>query len=171
MGGKPWASEKNSWRILVLASLAGGMAEVLWIATYSVAVDISAWPVAHAITATFSSVWAEHSAGAAIGITIHFALSVLVAGLFIRLVWAPYLQRASATTTVALSLLSLAAIWLINFSWVLPIVHPAFVDLLPPMITFISKLLFGLALSAMLIRHTSSAQLLTTRFTKNARWV
>lgn len=160
-----WGTKK-SWRILVLAGLAGGMAEILWIAAYSFAVGISGWQVARAISATFSLAWAEQAAAPMIGIAIHFLLSFLVAGLFIRILWVPYLQQRSAATTVVASLLSLAAIWTINFLWVLPALHPAFVGLLPPTITFVSKLLFGLALSTVLIRHTVSTPVLSTTFTK-----
>ena len=46
---------------------------------------------------------------------------------------------------------SLAVVWLVNFTVVLPALNPAFVTLLPLWATLISKLLFGAAMTVVLL--------------------
>ncbi len=84
----------------------------------------------------------------ALGIGIHFLLSILLAGAFIAVLVPRRLRNTGAT--VAISLMALAAVWAVNFFVILPIVHPAFVDLLPYPVTLLSKLLFGLAMAQVL---------------------
>jgi len=49
-----------------------------------------------------------------------------------------------------LVVLVLAAVWAINFLVILPQLNPAFPDLLPSAVTFLSKILFGVAAAAVL---------------------
>jgi len=49
-------------------------------------------------------------------------------------------------------LVALAAVWAVNFFVVLPVVSPAFIDIVPYAVSLMSKLLFGAAAAA-IVRH------------------
>jgi len=51
---------------------------------------------------------------------------------------------------VASALAALATIWAVNFLVLLPQLNPAFVALLPPAVTLLSKLLFALGMGGVL---------------------
>ena len=161
---------KPSWRLIFLAGLAGGLAEVAWIAGYSAVSSVDGWQVARAISATVSPAWAGLAAAPMIGIGIHFLLSFVLAGVFIRAFWAPYLRRRGAAVALVAGPFSLTVVWWLNFFVVLPALHPAFVGLLPYAVTFISKFLFGLALSTVLIVRAVSAPALPRIFTQSNTW-
>lgn len=165
-----WLGMKVSRRVIFLAGLAGGLAEVIWVAGYSAVSGVDGWQVACAISATISPAWAELATASLIGIAIHFLLSFLLAGVFILALWAPYLRRHGVVVTLVAGPFSLAVVWLFNFFVVLPALHPAFVALLPYAVTFISKLLFGLALSAVLMTCKVSAPVLPRTFTEVKLW-
>lgn len=133
----------------LLAGLAGGLAELVWIAGYSLATGTDGWQVARAVAEAVVPAGAAWLATPALGIVIHFLLSILLAGAFVA-VLAPWRLR-NAGTTVAIGLMALATVWAVNFLVILPILHPAFVHLLPYPVTLLSKLLFGLAMARVLM--------------------
>lgn len=147
---------KMSWQVIFIAGLAGGLAEVIGVAAYSAVNGVDGWQVARAISATVSPAWAEPAAAPMIGIGIHFLLSFPLAGVFIFALWIPHLRRRGAVVTLVAGLLSLALVWVFNFFVVLPALHSPLVSLLPYAVTLISKLLFGLALSTVLIACAST---------------
>lgn len=138
--------KKNFVHYVLFAGLAGGLAEVIWIASYSLAVGADGWQVTRAVTATFVPDGVSLPGAAAIGIAIHFLLSMLLAGVFAVCFSIPVLRHRSTAVTMIISTVALAAVWAVNFLVILPVVHPAFVQLLPYPVTFLSKLLFGLAM-------------------------
>jgi hypothetical protein len=141
-------------KALLLAGLAAGMAEVVWIALYAAFTPVDALEVARSITATFGEAGA---AAAAAGLGIHLVLSLAVAAVFIALVYRPLREFLGARAIVACALGVLAMIWVTNFFVVLPAINPAFTELMPLPVTLVSKLLFGLALALTLLR-TSPAR-------------
>ena len=163
-------SMRAPWRLIFLAGLAGGLAEVTWIAGYSAVSGVDGWQVARVISAAISPAWAGLAAAPMMGIGIHFLLSFVLAGVFIHALWAPYLRRHGAAVTLVAGPFSLALVWLLNFFVVLPALHPAFVGLLPYAVTFISKFLFGLALSTVLIARVASVSVIWRTFTEPKRW-
>ena len=143
-GARGFLVRNNFTHYVLFAGLAGGLAEFVWILGYSVAVGADGWQVARAVAEAVVPVGAAWLATPALGIAIHFLLSILLAGAFIA-VLAP-LRLRNAGVTVAISLMALATVWAVNFLVILPVIHPAFVQLLPYPVTFLSKLLFGLAM-------------------------
>ena len=135
----------------LLAGLAGGIAEVLWVTAWSMVSPLQATAVAREITYTLLPGMANTSLALDIGLTIHLAIS-LVLGL--AFVWAlgNYLARHYGSTGIlAGSVTLLTLIWSVNFLVVLPVINPAFVTLMPYAVSLGSKILFGLAMGAVLI--------------------
>ena len=137
-------------RTLALAGLAGGMAEVVWVALYCSVTPLSGTQVLRQITASFFPSWAAADFAPALGLGLHFALAVLVAYAFGLIVWKTFARRRGSVATLATSLVALAAIWTFNFFVLLPVVNAEFVGLMPYAVTLASKLLFGIAMAATL---------------------
>ena len=133
-------------RSVLFAGLAGGLAEVIWIASYSLAVGADGWRVARAVAEVAVPGGALLPAAPAMGIVIHFLLSIALAGVFAMCLSIPVLRHRGIAVTVTLGTVALAAVWAVNFLVILPVVHPAFVHLLPYPVTLLSKLFFGLVM-------------------------
>lgn len=151
--------QNGKTRIVLSAGAAGGMAEVFWIAAAASALGTDAWSVARAVGTTFVPNLASSGFIPWIGLLIHFLLSVVVATLFIQL----FDRQLRPAFLFLAALASLAAVWAINFLILLPLINPDFVSLLPHPVTLISKLLFGLAMAAVLIRKDNSIKKLHWR--------
>lgn len=133
-------------RTLVLAGLAGATAEVAWVGVYCLSTPLQGIEVLRQIAASIlpdaSAPWA-----AAFGLAAHYALAILIAYAYGLFVWRGERRNHS---TLADALKALTAIWAFNFFVLLPVINPAFVDLMPLPVTFASKLLFALAMAGML---------------------
>lgn len=136
-------------RWVLLAGLAGGFAEIVWVSLYASIAPLDASRVAHEVTASFlampmgtASVW--------LGIGLHMFLALAVAAGFAGALWWPVARQHGPALTFILGAATLAAIWALNFTLVLPIVNPAFVTLMPHGVTLASKLLFGMSMAAVL---------------------
>jgi len=138
---------KEAGLTLLLAGLAGGLAEILWIAFYTSLTSGSGLEVARQVTATLFPSVAALPAAPAIGIAIHLALSVVLASVFVRFIWIPFAKPLAGGASVIITVAALMAVWAVNFLIVLPVVNPSFVTLLPYEITFVSKALFGAAMA------------------------
>lgn len=140
---------------VLLAGLAGGIAEVLWVMMWSAVTPLQAATVAVEITRTVSpAVFAATPLAVETGLIIHLAISLVLglafAAVFGNRLWARY----GAPGLLAGSVLLLALIWAVNFLVVLPVLNPVFVTLMPYTVTLGSKLLFGLAMGTVLITGT-----------------
>lgn len=135
------------WKVVLLAGLCGGLAEILWVQLYSLLAGQSSVVVAREVTASFSSSLAQTAAAPEIGVLIHLVLSVFVALIYARLVWLPFTQRRGPGVSLAVASGVLACIWVINFLLLLPLVNATFISLLPYSVTLGSKLLFGAAMA------------------------
>ena len=120
-----------------IAGLAGGVAEVAWIWTYAAATNMDAATVARAVTDTVGIGAQSPVAG---GVATHMVLAAIL-GIAVAFALRPLrgIRLYAAMTSV------LALVWAVNFLVVLPLVNPAFVDIVPMGVSFASKLLFGLA--------------------------
>ncbi len=137
-------------RYVLFAGLAGGLAEMLWVMFYGVLTGTGGAEVARQITASvFPS--AGLSYAVPLGIGVHLGLSLLLAAGFTVVVWGPFVWSRGAVATMASALCVLAVVWALNFFVLLPHVNPVFVELLPYPVTLASKLLFGIAMAAVLI--------------------
>lgn len=126
--------------------IAGGLAEIVVVTLYCAASGASVPDVGRhiAFAAGFEG------ASAWTGVAIHLALAAML-GIAIMFAWNPArVNPARAAPLYLLLLLTLAAVWAINFFMVLPVLSPEFVTLLPLPVTLASKLMFGWAAAAAL---------------------
>jgi hypothetical protein len=128
-----------------LAGLAGGVAEVVWILIYSAATGSDAALVARGVTDTVGIGSMPPIAG---GVAIHMSLAAIL-GMAVAAALRP-MHRVSAASLYAAVMVALAAVWVVNFLVVLPLINPQFVGILPMGVSFASKLLFGVAAAACL---------------------
>jgi hypothetical protein len=139
-----------------LAAFYGGAVEVVWIGAYCALTGHSGAAVARHVTSTLFPAVSSGTPGVVLGIGLHFALSLLVALAYVRVIWTPYARRWSDGAALAAALAVLALVWALNFLLVLPLANPVFVALLPYPVSLASKLLFGAAMAGALrdgVRH------------------
>lgn len=140
-------------KLVLLAGLAGGMAEILWVALYSALTATSAAAVARQVAASIWPAAGQWAFAPALGILIHLALAVALAAALV-----PLLARFAARpprrgAIVAGATAALVLVWAVNFFVVLPLLDPAFVKLMPYAVTLASKALFGLTLGWVLLQR------------------
>ena len=137
-------------RFGVLAGLAGGLAEVVWIGVYGALSGTSVDLLAREVTRSIVPSYGASSSSAWLGILIHLILAV---GLGISLAFAirfSLRKHGRVYAEYSLVILTLTMVWAVNFLLVLPYFNPRFVDLLPYSVTLVSKLLFGLSAATVL---------------------
>lgn len=138
---------QSTIKLGVLAGLAGGFAEILWIWSYTALVGGDATRIAKGVGA---AVGVETTAPVAFGIAIHMILSMAL-GIFLALVLRPLFEHLSGKVSrYTIVLAALTLVWAINFLLVLPQISPTFVQTVPYEVSLMSKLLFGLGAAAML---------------------
>ena len=136
----------------VIAGVAGGLAEIAWVALYAEATGGNASALAQGVT-TASGVSALLPASpVGLGIAVHMALAVML-GVALAFAWRAFsASRGGPANPHPFMLAALAGVWAVNFIVVLPIVSPAFVTWCPIAVSLTSKLLFGLAAAEVLRR-------------------
>lgn len=142
-----------SWQVFgigttVAAGLAGGLAEVLWVAFYSVLTGTDVSEIARQVTTSVFPALGGVAGAAWFGLGIHFGLSLLLAAGFVLVAGRSLAHRPARTAFAAVA--ALAAVWAVNFLLILPVLSPAFVALLPYPITLLSKVFFGLVMAQVL---------------------
>lgn len=143
--------EISTWELVLLAGLAGGTAEVLWVILYSSVSGVSAGLVARQVTASLWPAAAEWAVAPVLGVAIHMALAVALAALCAPLLLSLFKNAAPVAVTLA-AVIALSVVWAVNFFIVLPVLNPAFIELMPYGATLASKILFGLAMAAVVRR-------------------
>lgn len=139
------------WMIAVAAGLCGGVAEMAWVGLYTYGSPVPPSGVARQIAATVFPGGAGAWATPLTGVGIHLALSAVLGIVFVAALRA--LSQAPAgrvRAQWAWALGALSAVWAVNFLWLLPALNPAFPALLPYGVTLASKLLFAVAMVAVL---------------------
>jgi hypothetical protein len=139
------------WNLVLGAGLAGGVAEIVWLGLVGSRAPGGTGEVARQVTATVLPGGAALTFAPIVGVLIHLLLSVLLGFAFWRLVWLPFAGRLTPAKAALCGVGSLALVWVVNFAVVLPALNPAFATLLPIWVTMISKLLFGAAMTAVLL--------------------
>jgi len=134
----------------MIAGLTAGLAEIFWIGMYSAVTHTGGLEISRQITAAVIPAWADLSIAPVLGVVVHLALSVLLAFLCCTIFIEPLARRFGHAGILFSSIVVLFGVWLINFFVILPVINPAFVTLLPFLVTFASKLLFGLTMDAVL---------------------
>ena len=142
----------------VVIGLAGGVAEIVWIAIYGNLAAVDAINVAAAVSATIALALPDIlpvSVAALSGIAIHMVLAIGL-GIALAFVWFSAAGRRSRQfNEYAFMVAALIAVWSLNFFVVLPLVNPAFVKLVPYPVSLVSKILFGLS-GAAVLQHCMS---------------
>jgi hypothetical protein len=87
-----------------------------------------------------------------LGIGVHMTLAMML-GMILALAWQTLSVRRGLTNPYPFMLAALAAVWVINFFVVLPVVSPAFIYAAPLAVSLISKLLFGAAAAEVIRCH------------------
>jgi hypothetical protein len=128
----------------VLAGLAGGAAEIAWISLYATVTGSDAAAVARAVTDT---VGIGATSPAVAGVAVHMAIATML-GMVVAAALAPMRLRGAGLYAALTG--ALAVVWAVNFLIVLPLVNPAFVGIVPMAVSFVSKLMFGMAAAACL---------------------
>ena len=134
----------NTAGTIVLAGIAGGTVEVVWVALFCLIAPLQSSLVAEEVARSFMPQITGTSALAA-GLIIHYVLAVLVAGIVAIVLLRLLGNRFDMRSVIAVSTAALAAIWAINFFVILPLVNAEFVTLMPYAVTLVSKLGFGAA--------------------------
>lgn len=138
------------WSTGMLAGFAGGAAEVAWIALYGGLSGGGAAEVARGVTDTLYPNLAATPQAVPLGVAIHMGLAIML-GLAVAVLLRSLYPRMQGTALESLAVIGiLAAIWGMNFFVVLPVINPAFVELVPYSASLVSKLLFGIAAASVL---------------------
>ncbi len=143
--------QHRGWLLVACASIAGGLAELAWVSFYGALTSTNLAEVARQITVSFSHELGATPMAPLLGILIHLVLALVMGCAYALLIWQPFARRAGMAATLLSAALALAAVWAVNFLVLLPALNPAFVALLPYVVTFASKMWFALALAGVLI--------------------
>ncbi len=130
------------------AGLAGGLAEVVFMAVYGGVAGMSGEGVLSLVTYTFfSASFSFGHIGAVSGLGIHLLLSAVIGFFFGAFMYALHRGADSASYgRVAVSgVVLLIGIWTFSFFVLLPQINPAFVSYVPLTAAFFSKLMFGIS--------------------------
>ena len=134
----------------IVAGAAGGIAEIIWIVVYASVTGADAANLARGVTTAAGANLLLTGSSVISGTAIHMILAVML-GTALAFAWNAFSQRwPKQTSPYAALCAALGAVWAINFLIVLPLLSPDFVQILPYPVSLISKLLFGLAASAVL---------------------
>ena len=125
----------------VLAGLAGGLAEVIWIWTYASLTNSDAGLVARAVTDAVR--FNQNVSPVVSGIAIHMGLASIL-GVAVALAIRPVAGLLNGFGLYAALSAALFVVWAVNFLVVLPLVSPQFVDVVPYTVSLFSKVLFGI---------------------------
>lgn len=139
------------WLLILTASLACGLAEIIWVSLYASFTPLTAATIANEVTASLLPAYAAGVTGVWLGVTIHLLLSITLGYAFGYLLWKPYVRQHGMIATLVVSVLTLAAVWAMNFLVILPSLNPTFLTLLPYSVSFASKLMFAMAMAITLI--------------------
>ncbi|EEW26825.1 hypothetical protein [Rhodobacter ferrooxidans] len=136
----------------LIAGIMGGVAEIAWIAIYLQLQGGASSDVARGIAETVFPGTEAASFAVVLGLVIHMALAVVLGGAVAALFSRAFPRLAGTVTEFVAVVGALVAVWAMNFLVILPIVNPAFVEIVPYAASLTSKVLFGVA-AAMVFHH------------------
>ena len=123
------------------------MAEILWVALYGSLTSLSAGEVARQVTASVFPAAVNLAWAPLLGVIIHLALSLALSLVFAWLIWIPVVVYFGVIGALSSAIAALIAVWAFNFFILLPVLNPGFIALMPLGVTFVSKVLFGVAMA------------------------
>jgi hypothetical protein len=132
-----------SYKLASIAGLVGGTIETVWLLFLSQILPIDLPEVARQTSLSLYVFKGTSAWLIPMGIVIHATISIAVG-----LVFAYIINKAPSTLhkLVLLPVLAigfLLFIWLMNFAFILPVLNPTFMTLIPLTATLMSKILFG----------------------------
>ena len=138
----------------LLAGLAGGAAEIAWIALIAPLSGMDAAEVGRGVTGALFPALRESALALPLGLGLHMGLAIVL-GLAIATALRSSLPARLHRSMVEFGAVVavLVAVWAMNFFIVLPMSDPAFLTLVPYWAAFVSKALFGLAAAMVLLRR------------------
>lgn len=140
----------RTWQSGLLAGIAGGATEIVWILFYSQLTGSDASAVASGVTNSLLPGLAGSSMVVPLGIIVHMFLAALL-GVTIAALLRSVTPGIRGTLTESVVVMSiLAAVWATNYFMILPIINPAFIGTVPHGIALVSKVLFGMAAASVL---------------------
>ena len=130
----------------LIVGCAGGLAEIAWVTLYAGLTGTDPAVIARGVTtAAGMSVLLPQASPVALGVGVHMALAVLL-GSALALAWQALRAKKSVLANpYPFMLTALGSVWAMNFFVVLPLVSPAFTNIVPYAVSLTSKLLFGVA--------------------------
>lgn len=135
----------NTTRTIVLAGIAGGTVEIIWVLLYCIGSPLQASLVAEEVARSFLPQMVGLTA-VLTGLLIHYVLALLIAAVAVFAYLRTFAGDIDEPAIFATSIAALVAIWAANFFVVLPVVNPDFVTLMPYTVTLISKIGFGITM-------------------------
>ena len=140
----------------VIAGAAGGLAEAAWVVLYSAATGGDPSIVASGVTTAAGMGALLPLSAATFGVALHMILAVGL-GVALAFTWrAVSARRAGPVNPYTLTLAALGCVWAVNFFVLLPIIDPAFIQVVSYPVSLTSKLLFGLAAAEVLRQQIAS---------------
>jgi hypothetical protein len=129
----------------VVAGLAGGGAEIVFVGAMAALVTgISAVDVARGVGVSVGIEALSSAQPVLVGILIHMALAIAL-GVGVASGYHALAGRfPGAVHVYTIVPAALIGVWAFNFLVLLPFLNPAFVEIVPYPVSFLSKLLFGL---------------------------
>lgn len=127
----------------ILSGATGGLAEILWVWTYSAKSNVDAAQIARGVAEAVGArgILASISAG----IAIHMFFAGLLGIAVVAALRALPVKIRTWPFELSVAIGTLAIVWAFNFLILLPTVSPAFVTVIPFSASIISKFLFGLS--------------------------
>lgn len=129
----------------VAAGVAGGLSEIAWVTLYAGMTGGDPAALARGVTtAAGVSALLPAASPVMLGIGVHMMLAMML-DVALTCTWQTLSAKFGVTNPYPFMLTALAGVWAINFLVVLPIVGPAFIHMVPYVVSLTSKLLFGVA--------------------------
>jgi hypothetical protein len=144
-------------RLGIIAGAAGGLAEVAWVTLYAGATGGDPTILARGVTTAAGISALLPQSAATLGIAVHMLLAMTL-GVVLTFAWrAIAAHRSGPANPYPFMLAALAGVWAVNFLAVLPLLSPAFIEMLPYTVSLTSKLLFAAAAATIVHHHALSA--------------
>lgn len=134
-------------RLGAIAGAAGGLAELAWVSLYAATTGANPAVIARGVTTAAGASALFPADAITLGVGVHMVIAVAL-GIALASVWR--VMPSARANPLPFAIVALAGVWALNFFVVLPIISPAFIDLLPYSVSLISKLFFGLAAGGVL---------------------
>lgn len=136
----------SKYIVFAAAGALGGLAEIIWMYAYNLQHDSHLSDIGREIANTLRF----SSNNPYLGLIIHLSLSLLIGIVFGKLIVEKFCKDNERLILLS-SLLILSGIWFCSFKLILPLVNANMVSIVPAPISFISKMLFGVAMAQGLI--------------------